>query len=174
MRNVHVSFQGDATTAQDARPMAQQIREQVREQVRAAQEQARTAAEQARAARLQGELARLPAQVGETQVLVPPPFPQQDIPHGAITISVAFFITLAVMVIGLPIARAWARRMDRRAAATQTPPELASQLQRIEQAVEAVAIEVERISEAQRFQAKLMAERTGDGAALPAGKASIG
>lgn len=32
-------------------------------------------------------------------------------------------------------------------------------LQRLEQAVDAIAIEIERISEAQRFQTKLLAER---------------
>ena len=36
-----------------------------------------------------------------------------------------------------------------------------ARLERIEQAVEAVAIEVERIAEAQRFSAKLMAEQQG-------------
>jgi hypothetical protein len=41
------------------------------------------------------------------------------------------------------------------------PPsaEITTRLERIEQAVEAVAIEVERIAEAQRFSAKLMAEQ---------------
>ncbi len=41
-----------------------------------------------------------------------------------------------------------------------------SRLERIEQAVEAIAIEVERIAEAQRFTAKLMAEMQKN--ALPA------
>ena len=41
-----------------------------------------------------------------------------------------------------------------------------SRLERIEQGVEAIAIEVERISEAQRFSAKLMAEMQKN--ALPA------
>ena len=37
-----------------------------------------------------------------------------------------------------------------------------ARLQRIEQAVESIAIEVERISEAQRFTAKVLAERLPD------------
>jgi hypothetical protein len=43
----------------------------------------------------------------------------------------------------------------------RTPPaELAAQLERIEQAVDVTAVEVERIAEANRFLAKLLAERT--------------
>ena len=38
---------------------------------------------------------------------------------------------------------------------------------RLEQAVETIAVEVERIAEAQRFSAKLLAERARDGAAEP-------
>ena len=41
----------------------------------------------------------------------------------------------------------------------RTSPDVTARLERIEQAVEAVAIEVERIAEAQRFSAKLMAEQ---------------
>jgi hypothetical protein len=41
-----------------------------------------------------------------------------------------------------------------------TPPRMDEQrLQRLEQAIDAIAIEVERISEAQRFSAALLAER---------------
>lgn len=45
------------------------------------------------------------------------------------------------------------RLADRPAAADN------DRLQRLEQAVDAIAIEIERISEAQRFQTKLLAER---------------
>ena len=38
-------------------------------------------------------------------------------------------------------------------------PELAGRLARIEQAIEAVAIEVERISESERYSARLLTER---------------
>jgi hypothetical protein len=41
------------------------------------------------------------------------------------------------------------------------PPPQDDRLERIEMIVEATAIEVERISEANRFMAKLIAERTG-------------
>jgi hypothetical protein len=45
---------------------------------------------------------------------------------------------------------------------------LAARLERIEQTVEATAIEVERISEANRFMAKLLAERSAP--AVPANR----
>ncbi len=39
-----------------------------------------------------------------------------------------------------------------------------NRLQHLEQAVDAIALEVERISEGQRFTTKLLADRQGDGA----------
>lgn len=89
-----------------------------------------------------------------------------DIPPGVATITIAFFIMLAFIAVGLPLARAWARRMDRNSAAAPLPfpSDVSDRLERIEHAVESVAIEVERISEGQRFTTKLLTDR-GDGAA---------
>jgi hypothetical protein len=85
-----------------------------------------------------------------------PPFMQQGIPPQAVDLAIGFFITCAVMVIGWPIARAFGRRIEGRGGqATAPDPGVADQLQRIEQAVDAMAIEVERISESQRFMTKL-------------------
>jgi hypothetical protein len=47
---------------------------------------------------------------------------------------------------------------------TERPPADAERLQHLEQAVDAIAIEIERISEAQRFQTKLLAERAKESA----------
>ena len=80
------------------------------------------------------------------------------IPREAVTISVAFFLMLAVIIVGLPIARAIARRMDRRAPA-EVPNEISSQLTHLNQAVDAIALEVERISEGQRFTTRLISEQ---------------
>ena len=67
-----------------------------------------------------------------------------------------------------PIAVGASRMMWKYAAAgpvrSVIPPETAGRLERIEQAVEAIAIEVERVSEGQRFVTKLMSE----GKAVPA------
>lgn len=69
-------------------------------------------------------------------------------------------VTLVLCVVGFPIARAFARLIDRRGT---TPPaasrEVTSRLEAIEQAVDSVAVEVERISEGQRFTARVLSER---------------
>jgi hypothetical protein len=92
------------------------------------------------------------------------------IPQGAIEISEAFFATIAIIALGIPIIRAITKRWERGPQLPPpTPPDVTARLQRIEQAVEAVAIEVERIAESQRFAAKLMAEQQQRG--LPRGDA---
>ena len=89
--------------------------------------------------------------------------PPDVIPPGAIEISEAFFATIAIIALGIPIIRAITRRLERGPSAAalsqQTSPEVLSRLERIEQGVEAIAVEVERIAEAQRFSAKIMAEQ---------------
>jgi len=88
----------------------------------------------------------------------PPPIP--DVPPMAMEVVRMFFVTVAVIALGIPIIRAFTRRFERGPAPPPVaPPDVVDRLQRIEQAVEAVAIEVERIAEAQRFSAKLMAEQ---------------
>ena len=92
---------------------------------------------------------------------VPPFRPTDDMPQGAVDLGLAFFFTIAVVAIGLPLARAFARRMDRKgqiAVAAATPSNTDPRLERIEQAIEAIAIEVERVSEGQRFANRLMGE----------------
>ncbi|MEP6495956.1 MAG: hypothetical protein ABJF01_24965 [bacterium] len=82
-----------------------------------------------------------------------------SIPPEAIEIAKAFFATIAVIALGIPIIRAISKRWERPAQLPPTSPDVTARLERIEQAVEAVAIEVERIAESQRFAAKLMAEQ---------------
>ena len=97
-------------------------------------------------------------------------FDRYGIPTQVVDISVAFFITCAVMVIGWPIARALGKRLERRADVPQVSAGMAEQLQRIEQAVDSMSIEVERISESQRFMAKLQNGATPERSALGAGE----
>jgi hypothetical protein len=86
-----------------------------------------------------------------------------DVPPRAENIAYAFFLMMAVMVVGWPIARALGRRIERRGeAAAALTPAVTDQLLRIEQAVDAMAIEVERISESQRFVAKLQRGETAE------------
>lgn len=73
-----------------------------------------------------------------------------------------------------PLAIAAARLMWRRArmpARTPLPPEASQRLERIEQAVDAVSIEVERVTEGQRFLTRLLTERAPE--ALPAAREPV-
>jgi hypothetical protein len=93
------------------------------------------------------------------------------IPQQAVDISIAFFLTMALIIIGLPLARAFGRRMDRKSGGTAPiPTEVSAQLAHLSQAVDAIAVEVERISEGQRFTTRLLSEQR-DAArdALPSG-----
>ncbi|HEY1952254.1 MAG TPA: hypothetical protein VGG76_05565 [Gemmatimonadaceae bacterium] len=81
--------------------------------------------------------------------------PEVAVPLGA-------FATAIICAIGIPLARAYARRLDADSRNPRIPAEVASRLERMEQSLEAVAIEVERISEGQRFTTKLLSEGRGD------------
>ena len=76
-----------------------------------------------------------------------------------VMVPIVMFICVAATAIGVPIARAYARRMEREPLQPSIPPELQGRLERMEQALDSIAIEVERISEGQRFTTKLLAER---------------
>jgi hypothetical protein len=85
--------------------------------------------------------------------------------------------TVLLFVFLAPVALAWARMWWRRSGRTPQPradAESTARLERIEQAVDAIAIEVERVSESQRYQARLLNEGQagpafGQGARVPQG-----
>lgn len=96
------------------------------------------------------------------------PFDHNGFPPQVVDIAMGFFVMCAVIVIGWPLARAFGRRLEQKGAApTAINPAVTEQLQRIEQAVEAMSIEVERISESQRFMARLQSESSAERAGLP-------
>lgn len=103
---------------------------------------------------------------GIREIRVQPQF-ENAIPAGAVDISIAFFGAMAFIIVGLPLARAIARRMDRRGESASAS-EIMPRLDRIEQAVEAIAIEVERVSEGQRYTTKAIADLRGLPGANPA------
>jgi len=78
-----------------------------------------------------------------------------------------------IVIVLLPLSLAMARRIWRRGVATITslPAELMERLTRLEQGVDAIAVEVERIGEGQRYMARMAAEdglrAIGAGAAEP-------
>jgi hypothetical protein len=70
------------------------------------------------------------------------------------------FASLAVGAsIVLPLVRAWAKRLEKRGDAHAIPSEVSSRLERMEQAIDSIAVEVERISETQRFTTKLLSDK---------------
>lgn len=66
--------------------------------------------------------------------------------------------TILVIAIGLPIIRAIIRGVERRSAPPALRGDLNQRLDRIEQTVDSIAVEVERVSEAQRFLTRLQTE----------------
>ncbi len=78
---------------------------------------------------------------------------------GAAIIPLGAFAMVTIVSIGVPIARAYAKRVEQGARRVELPPETTARFERMEQAIDAIAVEVERISEAQRFTTKLLAER---------------
>lgn len=129
-------------------------RDQLREQIRQTLQDARIAQEEAG-----GVPVIAPAAPGTATTQALPWVPPDDIPPRVQETAFAFFLMFAVMVIGYPIAKALGRRIDRTGVAPKVPMEVVSQLAQLNQAVEAIAVEVERISEGQRFTTRLLAEQ---------------
>jgi len=77
----------------------------------------------------------------------------------------SFFITAIVLGLGIPLLRSYIRRKD--AELRQGPPIADARLARMEAAIESMAVEIERISEGQRFVTKLLAEREQPVKSLP-------
>ncbi len=75
-----------------------------------------------------------------------------------------FAFAFAALIVGakivLPVVRAFAKRVESRAVQPPLPVEVTSRLERMEQAIDSIAVEVERISEAQRFTTKLLSGKT--------------
>ena len=102
-------------------------------------------------------------------VVEPPRMIVQGPPEDAYVLGGLFMV-----IVLLPLSIAIARRIWRRSAVAVAsfPRELAERLSRMEQAVEATAVEVERIGEGQRFLTRLFTEGEGarvigSGAAQP-------
>jgi len=82
-----------------------------------------------------------------------------------VLVPITLFVTIGLISIGVPLARAFARRVEQ-GGPQRLSPDVLARLERMEQAIDSIAVEVERISEGQRFTTKLLAER-----ATEAGKA---
>jgi hypothetical protein len=80
--------------------------------------------------------------------------------------AISIIFTLAVL---MPLSIAWGRAIFRRASkqAEQPSKQLMARLDRMEEGIEAIAIEVERISEGQRFVTKVIGAGAADPVAVP-------
>lgn len=127
----------------------------------------------ARIAALDQQIAAADAQVaaaaavpGATQE--PPPAPQSGPPEEAWMLGGMF-----IFFVMMPLAIGWARRLWKRAAvavSAEMPAELNDRLSRMEQAIDAVAVELERVGEGQRYVTRVFSEQQralGGGAAEP-------
>lgn len=117
-----------------------------------------------------GQPAPAPAQGPGIPTTQPPdiPFDPNLLVRESIPIVGMSLAMVIVIFIGLPLTLAFTRRLGKRElAGVVQAKDLQPQLRQLQESVDAMAIEIERISEAQRFQAKLMAERP---AALPEGE----
>jgi hypothetical protein len=143
-------------------------RNELVEQLAGAEGVARTGLE-ARITQLDGRILDLETQIAENgrlltatatsrtqaSIAVPPPGGRSVNFDGT---PIAIVATLFVFA---PIALAFAWRMLKRPTAppSTVSPEMRDRLERIEQAVEAIAIEVERVSEGQRFVTRVLHEQ---------------
>lgn len=94
------------------------------------------------------------------EMQLPPNIPPEAI-HAVVMLGRYFLAGCVILGVVPPVIRLFARRFDRpHVVASVASADITARLDRIEQAVEAVAIEVERIAEAQRFSARLAAEQT--------------
>ncbi len=84
-----------------------------------------------------------------------------------IVVPIAFFLTAIIMAIGIPLVRGLVRRWDRKTMGPSVAPDTSARLDRIEQAIDAMSIQVERIAEGQRFVTRIMSDRAAERVALP-------
>ena len=138
-----------------------EIANSVRNTVRQARDAAKTAA---RDAKQQAANAPKIAQGGDaapTAITTVPPYNRDDVPSGVVDIVTALCVTFAIVVVGFPLSRAFGRRIDRsKSPGAVAGPDLTPQIRQLQDSVDAMAIELERISEGQRFTAKLLADRS--------------
>lgn len=89
----------------------------------------------------------------------------------AVFVPLGFFAMVIAIVVGRPMVKAIAAKVEAEAKRPPLPPEMTSRLERMEQSIDAIAVEIERISEGQRFTTKLLAEvRNTPALGLPAAR----
>jgi hypothetical protein len=127
-----------------------------------------------RIAAIDGRIAAIDKQIADADAAVaraaavpgaivpPPPDPPEPGPPEEFWVIMGIFMFVVV----LPLTIAYARRIWRRGAAAiaSLPQDIYDRFSRLEQGVDAIAVEVERIGEGQRFLTRLHTEQRGLGA----------
>lgn len=112
----------------------------------------------------------LQTEAGTTQ---PPPYRQDEqIPKEVIPILGIVFGSLVVIILGYPIVRLFTRIAEKAAdKSLLRASDVQNQLKTLQNSIDTMAIEIERISESQRFQDRLLAER--EPARLPESRGGV-
>ena len=178
--------QGAQTTARQQEQIQQAIQD-AQKAVEAATREAMAASQQAQAASADRELAQAQgdARPGNGIIVIPrdgdnPPveikvdgqgihvsqsgntttIPIQDvIPKGAVQIS--FFLSAALVAVAIigPLLRYFLRRAERRQSSVTISDAVQARLDAMERNIDTVAVELERVSEGQRFTNRLLEQR---------------
>jgi len=160
--NTQAATKAAPIPSMDVTPPPLATRSQITQQVRGIIAQAKAAGQDGR--KIGQDAAKLAQDAGHTASTAPPSpaiNPNDFIPPQVWDVTFAFFITVAFCIVGFPLARAFARRIDRKTEFKAAPaPDLTPHIRQLQDSVDAMAIELERISEGQRFTAKLLAERS--------------
>ena len=87
-----------------------------------------------------------------------------------VIVAIAGMMTSVVIILGIPLVIVHARKLWKRdsVASSPTSHESDQRLERMEQAIDAIAVEVERLSEGQRFVTKLLSDRSHERVGLQA------
>jgi len=75
-----------------------------------------------------------------------------------VIVMLGAFVTAIIVVLGMALIKVYSRKIDGEAKNSRVPEDVSYRLERIEHAIEAMAIEVERITEGQRFTTRLLSE----------------
>ena len=75
-----------------------------------------------------------------------------------VIVPIGGMLMILGIVLGIPLLRSYTRRVEARPREALPSGEMVTRLDRIEQAIEAMATEVERIAEGQRFTTRLLSE----------------
>lgn len=156
---------------------AENRREEIQNDIRQATTDADRAALQQRLAETDKRILELDQQIRDVEgqaaraAAVPGAIQPEPVDHGPPDEVFVIPIVFTIFVLA-PIAVAFARRIWKRTGVVVSgiPDALMERLGRMEQAVDAIAVEVERVSEGQRFLTKVMSEvprGIGAGAAQP-------